>query len=89
MPDNRAEKGGRTMPTEMAERKGLRGWMSIRKAAFELGMSYPLMRQAVANGAIPSLQINPKRALVSVEVVNKLKLEGTFQTEQRSPQQTA
>jgi len=76
------------MPDETTETKGFRGWMSIRKAAYELGMSYPLMRQAVANGAIPSLQINPKRALVSIEVVNKLKLEGTFQTDQRPPQQT-
>lgn len=76
------------MPNEATEIKGFKGWMSIRKAAYELGMSYPLMRQAVANGAIPSLQINPKRALVSIEVVNKLKLEGTFQTEQRLPQQT-
>lgn len=77
------------MPIEMTERKGLRGWISIRQAAARLGMSYPLMRQAVANGTIPSLQINPKRSLVSVEVVNKLKLEGTLQTEQHTPQQTA
>ena len=64
-------------------------WYSIRKAAEAAGMSYKLMRQAVANGVIPSLKVNSKRALVSVEVVNRLKLEGTIQTDQHTPQQTA
>ena len=64
-------------------------WYSIRKAAEAAGMSYKLMRQAVANGVIPSLKVNSKRALVSVEVVNRLKLEGTIQTDQHIPQQTA